>query len=95
MKKFNWNQYQASREEVKIRKENFKEGDTVKLTKDMEGEVDMPMGLEGKVRFVDDIGTIHVSWENGRTLGITLEDSCTKEVDTQNITIEDNGLNML
>ena len=28
------------------------------------------MGLCGTVRYVDDIGTLHVSWENGSQLGL-------------------------
>jgi hypothetical protein len=27
-------------------------------------------GDQGSVRFVDDIGTIHVSWDNGLSLGL-------------------------
>ena len=27
-------------------------------------------GTEGEVDFVDDIGTIHMKWDNGRALGI-------------------------
>ena len=27
-------------------------------------------GTEGTVRFVDDAGTIHMQWDNGRTLGL-------------------------
>lgn len=27
-------------------------------------------GIQGTVRYVDDIGTIHVSWDTGSTLGI-------------------------
>ena len=30
----------------------------------------MPAGLKGKVESVDDTGTIHVSWENGSSLGV-------------------------
>lgn len=30
---------------------------------------DMPAGLRGKVIHVDDTGTVHVSWENGSSLG--------------------------
>ncbi|NRB36736.1 MAG: DUF4314 domain-containing protein, partial [Rhodobacteraceae bacterium] len=25
---------------------------------------------EGVIRFVDDTGTVHVDWDNGRTLGL-------------------------
>ena len=30
---------------------------------------DMPAGLRGKVIHVDNTGTVHVSWENGSSLG--------------------------
>ena len=36
-------------------------------------------GTEGTVMFVDDIGTIHVLWGNGRTIGLIYgEDSFAK-----------------
>ena len=31
-----------------------------------------PEGTEGTIRFVDDIGTIHVSWDTGSGLGVCL-----------------------
>ncbi|SHK91055.1 DUF4314 domain-containing protein [Hespellia stercorisuis] len=36
----------------------------------MEGEPQMPAGLKGKVFCVDDIGQIHVEWENGSSLAL-------------------------
>ena len=34
-------------------------------------------GCKGTVRYVDDIGTIHVSWDCGSSLGVVYgEDSC-------------------
>ena len=39
-------------------------------------------GCRGTVRIVDDIGTIHVSWDCGSGLGIVFgEDSCRKVVE--------------
>ena len=38
-----------------------------------------PLGTKGTVVAVDDIGTIHVKWDNGSSLGIVLgEDLCRK-----------------
>ncbi len=31
-----------------------------------------PSGTKGTVMFVDDIGTVHVAWDNGSTLGAVL-----------------------
>lgn len=39
----------------------------------MEGEPQMKEGLVGKVKFVDDIGQIHVSWENGSSLALNVD----------------------
>ncbi len=38
----------------------------------------MSYGLKGTVMSVDDIGQIHVNWENGSTLALTEEDSFEK-----------------
>lgn len=36
-----------------------------------------PVGTKGIVNHVDDIGTIHVDWENGSSLGVVYgEDIC-------------------
>lgn len=37
----------------------------------MDGEPQMPKGLLGVVELVDDIGQIHVMWENGSSLSLT------------------------
>lgn len=50
-------------------KQRYPKGTTVRLGH-MEGEAGMPPGLKGTVSFVDDIGQIHVKWENGRTLAL-------------------------
>ena len=33
-----------------------------------------PQGTKGTVMFVDDIGTVHVHWDNGSTLGAAYPD---------------------
>lgn len=48
----------------------------VRLLK-MDDEQAPPIGTCGEVVFVDDIGTIHVKWDNGSGLGVVLsEDLC-------------------
>jgi hypothetical protein len=38
-----------------------------------------PAGMKGTVVAVDDLGTIHIKWDNGSTLGIVYgEDACRK-----------------
>ena len=36
----------------------------------MDDEQAVPSGTRGTVEFVDDMGTIHMRWDNGRTLGL-------------------------
>ena len=39
-----------------------------------------PVGTQGTVRFVDDIGTVHVSWDNGSSLGAAMGADIIKRV---------------
>ena len=53
-------------------KQQYPKGTRIQL-KSMEGERDMPAGLKGTVAVVDDIGQIHMNWDNGRTLPLNTE----------------------
>lgn len=62
-------------EAVMARKRRFIPGCHVQLTEDMQDPyTPLPKGLKGIVRNVDDMGTVHIVWENGSTLGAVLED---------------------
>ena len=39
----------------------------------MYGESRIPSGTKGSVKFVDDIGQIHVKWDNGSTLALNAD----------------------
>ena len=39
----------------------------------------VPSGTQGTVRCVDDIGTIHVNWDNGSTLGLVMGEDIYKK----------------
>ena len=57
-------------------KAKYKKGTKVELIR-MDDIQALPKGTKGVVVAVDDIGTIHVDWENGSSLGIVYgEDSC-------------------
>lgn len=32
----------------------------------------IPPGTRGTVEFIDDVGTLHMRWDNGRTLGMVI-----------------------
>lgn len=54
-------------------------GTEVELVRMNDPYREMPPGLRGFVTFVDDTGTIFVSWSNGSSLGVVFgEDECRK-----------------
>lgn len=63
-----------SDEELRIKhlKDLYKPGTRIRLVK-MSDTQAPPCGTEGEVAFVDDIGTIHMKWDNGSTLGLIEE----------------------
>ncbi|MDT4376971.1 DUF3846 domain-containing protein [Blautia coccoides] len=54
-------------------KETYTEGMTIVL-EEMKGEKTMPDGLRGTVKFVDDVGQIHMNWENGSSLALNVDE---------------------
>lgn len=52
-------------------KKEYPKGCRVKLVY-MADPWGVPEGTEGTVRCVDDIGTIHVAWDNGSGLGVLM-----------------------
>lgn len=52
-------------------KASYPTGTKIKLIK-MIDEQGVPTGTIGKVDFVDGIGTIHMIWENGSSLGLII-----------------------
>jgi hypothetical protein len=39
-----------------------------------------PEGTKGTVMYVDDVGTVHVSWENGSSLGAVLGEDVIRKI---------------
>ena len=68
-----------SREEIERLKEEYPEGCTVELIEMNDPYHPVPSGTRGKVTDVDDMGTIHVRWSTGSSLGVAYgEDSCVR-----------------
>lgn len=55
--------------ELNVLRKQFTTGYKVKLV-EMDDPFAPPIGTTGVIRYVDDIGTIHVKWENGSGLGV-------------------------
>lgn len=65
--------FSVDKEAVKTTRDKYPVGTLVECI-EMKNEVlPIPPGTRGEVDFVDDIGTIHVRWENGRYLGLIEE----------------------
>jgi len=45
-------------------------GTRVRLVSCSDPYTTLPRGTYGTVRFIDDVGTVHVAWDNGATLGM-------------------------
>lgn len=63
-----------SRDAVESVKRRYSEGDRVVLVHMGDDPRPIAEGTEGTVRCVDDMGTVHVSWDNGRSLGMCVLD---------------------
>lgn len=50
------------------------EGRRVKLIRCNDAYTKIPPGTLGTVEMVDDMGTLHVKWDNGASLGLCWED---------------------
>lgn len=60
-------------------KETYPKG-TLIVLREMRGESQMPCGLKGTVEFVDDVGQIHMRWENGSSLALNVEKDAFKVI---------------
>lgn len=45
----------------------------------------VPSGTKGTIRLIDDMGTIHVQWDNGRTLGLVPEEDSYKFIKEEKV----------
>ncbi|MBR5230127.1 MAG: DUF4314 domain-containing protein [Firmicutes bacterium] len=61
-----------NRKEVEEMKKQYPQGTIICLCK-MEGKTTLLSGTKGTVTGVDDIGQIHVDWENGSSLALNTE----------------------
>lgn len=61
-------------------REMYPEGTQIVLT-EMRGENQMPYGLKGTVKFVDDAGQIHMKWKNGSSLALNINEDTFEKVE--------------
>ena len=91
---------EVNRQRVQGIKAMYPKGTRIELTHMNDTYAPIPPGTRGTVDFVDDIGTLHMKWSNGRTLGVVpCEDSFRKltqeEIETESQDQdEDSGMSM-
>ncbi len=61
----------TNRNQINRIKEQYPEGTRI-LLESMEDMQAVPPGTRGVVEYVDDIGTIHMEWDNGSSLGLVV-----------------------
>lgn len=59
-----------SKETIQMLKEKYTPGTRIQLRQLGSDPRPIPSGTKGTVRFVDDAGTIHCAFDNGRRLGL-------------------------
>lgn len=78
------NEYERLSRQAKVVKENYPPGTRIMLLAMEDPFAPVPSGTRGTVKFVDDIGQLHMSWDNGRSLSVVLgEDSFRKLTDKE------------
>ena len=73
------NSFERERLRIQRAKMLYPPGTRIELGEMSDPYAPVPPGTRGTVKFVDDMGTIHPQWDNGRTLGLIYgEDSFRK-----------------
>ena len=89
------NEWERLSRQAQRYKESYPPGTRIMLISMEDPWAPVPSGTRGTVEVVDDIGQIHMKWDNGRTLGIVpnvddfrkLSDS---EIETEKLRTEEN-----
>jgi hypothetical protein len=58
-----------------------KQGDRIRLLTTSDPHVELERGALGTVEFVDSMGTVHVRWDSGVTLGLVADEDSFELVD--------------
>ena len=64
------NDWQRMTSKAKVYKEMYPKGTRIELIDMDDPYAPIESGTKGTVEFVDDIGQIHMKWDNGRTLAL-------------------------
>ena len=68
------NMFNISEKQLNRIKEKYPKGCRVELVEMNDPYSKLKPGDKGYVNFVDDIGTVHIIWDNGSSLGACIDD---------------------
>ena len=66
------NHKKTTQEEINVIKSKYIKGTKVRLIKMYDYINSVPVGTKGTITNVDDLGTLHIKWKNGSTLGLVV-----------------------
>lgn len=66
--------------QLEMLKKKYPEGTRVALVHMEDPFTKIPAGTEGTVKSVDSLGTIHVSWDNGSSLGVVYNEDIVRKL---------------
>ena len=58
----------------------FRPGDRIQMIECKDPDAAVLPGAKGTVEHIDDVGTLHMSWDDGRTLGVCLEEDVVRKI---------------
>ena len=68
------NEWARAERMAKVYKEMYPKGTRIEVISMEDPFAPIEPGAQGTVEFVDDIGQIHMKWDNGRTLALVPEE---------------------
>ena len=82
------NKHDIQRARVEDIKKTYPPGTRIELLSMNDAVAPVLPGTRGTVSFVDDIGTIHPVWDNGRTLGVIVGEDTFRKLSQSEIEAE-------
>ena len=86
------NKYDIQRVRVENIKRTYPPGTRIELISMSDPYAPVSSGTKGTVSFVDDIGTIHPKWDNGRSLGVVVGEDEFRKLSQSEIEAEQQAL---
>lgn len=74
------NDWVKATRKAKVYKEMYPKGTRLELISMEDPYAPVPSGSLGTVEFVDDMGQIHMKWDNGRTLALIPDEDSFKKL---------------